>query len=169
MRVSGVTMAVVGMMISAAPAWAHEGSHEGNEAEEQAEASTAGSERTITGEVVDVVCYLSHGKEGLGKAHASCGKKCISSGLPVAIRSGDQLYLASMKDHTPANATLADFAGELVTVRGTVRERDGQHVIEIADVQKASAAMYTCPMHPDVQQAGPGTCPKCGMALERKP
>src|SRR5262245_28969816 len=25
---------------------------------------------------------------------------------------------------------------------------------------------YTCPMHPDVVQMGPGTCPKCGMALE---
>lgn len=27
-------------------------------------------------------------------------------------------------------------------------------------------AIYTCPMHPEVQQVGPGTCPKCGMALE---
>jgi P-type Cu+ transporter len=25
---------------------------------------------------------------------------------------------------------------------------------------------YTCPMHPEVVQQGPGTCPKCGMALE---
>jgi Cu+-exporting ATPase len=25
---------------------------------------------------------------------------------------------------------------------------------------------YTCPMHPDVRQIGPGSCPKCGMALE---
>lgn len=25
---------------------------------------------------------------------------------------------------------------------------------------------YTCPMHPEVSQDGPGTCPKCGMALE---
>ncbi len=25
---------------------------------------------------------------------------------------------------------------------------------------------YTCPMHPEVRQTGPGTCPKCGMALE---
>ena len=25
---------------------------------------------------------------------------------------------------------------------------------------------YTCPMHPEVRQAGPGDCPKCGMALE---
>ncbi|HUQ29649.1 MAG TPA: heavy metal translocating P-type ATPase [Usitatibacter sp.] len=26
--------------------------------------------------------------------------------------------------------------------------------------------MHTCPMHPEVRQVGPGTCPKCGMALE---
>jgi P-type Cu+ transporter len=25
---------------------------------------------------------------------------------------------------------------------------------------------YTCPMHPEIRQDGPGTCPKCGMALE---
>jgi Cu+-exporting ATPase len=29
-----------------------------------------------------------------------------------------------------------------------------------------SGAIYTCPMHPEVQQDGPGDCPKCGMALE---
>ena len=31
---------------------------------------------------------------------------------------------------------------------------------EIAD------AIYTCPMHPEIRQVGPGDCPKCGMALE---
>lgn len=25
---------------------------------------------------------------------------------------------------------------------------------------------YTCPMHPEVRQSSPGTCPKCGMNLE---
>lgn len=29
-----------------------------------------------------------------------------------------------------------------------------------------SNAWYICPMHPEVRQKGPGTCPKCGMALE---
>ena len=29
-----------------------------------------------------------------------------------------------------------------------------------------TSAIYTCPMDPEVQQQGPGTCPKCGMALE---
>ncbi|MDA3913396.1 heavy metal translocating P-type ATPase, partial [Oleiagrimonas sp.] len=27
-------------------------------------------------------------------------------------------------------------------------------------------AIYTCPMHPEIEQEGPGDCPKCGMALE---
>ena len=27
-------------------------------------------------------------------------------------------------------------------------------------------ALYTCPMDPEIQQIGPGSCPKCGMALE---
>jgi Cu+-exporting ATPase len=29
-------------------------------------------------------------------------------------------------------------------------------------------AIYTCPMHPEVQQDHPGECPKCGMTLEAK-
>jgi Cu+-exporting ATPase len=29
-------------------------------------------------------------------------------------------------------------------------------------------AIYTCPMHPEVEQVGPGDCPICGMALEPK-
>jgi P-type Cu+ transporter len=30
----------------------------------------------------------------------------------------------------------------------------------------AEGTIYTCPMHPDVRQIGPGSCPICGMALE---
>jgi Cu+-exporting ATPase len=29
-----------------------------------------------------------------------------------------------------------------------------------------AGTIYTCPMHPEVRQVGPGTCPICGMALE---
>ncbi|MCO6417915.1 YHS domain-containing protein, partial [Siccirubricoccus sp. KC 17139] len=28
------------------------------------------------------------------------------------------------------------------------------------------AATYTCPMHPEIRQQGPGSCPLCGMGLE---
>ena len=30
----------------------------------------------------------------------------------------------------------------------------------------AASALYTCPMHPEIRQDHPGSCPKCGMALE---
>jgi P-type Cu+ transporter len=32
----------------------------------------------------------------------------------------------------------------------------------------APGAIYTCPMHPEIEQEGPGACPICGMALEPK-
>ncbi len=31
----------------------------------------------------------------------------------------------------------------------------------------AASTLYTCPMHPEIRQKGPGSCPICGMALER--
>ncbi len=31
---------------------------------------------------------------------------------------------------------------------------------------ETSAGVYTCPMHPEIRQIGPGACPICGMALE---
>ncbi len=30
-------------------------------------------------------------------------------------------------------------------------------------------SFYTCPMHPEIHEAGPGQCPQCGMTLARKP
>ncbi len=33
---------------------------------------------------------------------------------------------------------------------------------------KTDTALYTCPMHPEVQSNKPGNCPKCGMALVKK-
>ncbi len=32
--------------------------------------------------------------------------------------------------------------------------------------ESASDTIYTCPMHPQIRQTGPGSCPVCGMALE---
>jgi len=35
-----------------------------------------------------------------------------------------------------------------------------------ATPQELKGAIYTCPMHPQIRQRGPGACPICGMALE---
>src|SRR6266852_4149081 len=36
----------------------------------------------------------------------------------------------------------------------------------LAVAPEAHGVRYTCPMHPEIVQIGPGVCPKCGMALE---
>ena len=47
-------------------------------------------------------------------------------------------------------------------------EADPQRYLEPAAAAPAPdpTGLYTCPMHPEVQQMGPGSCPICGMALE---
>ena len=52
------------------------------------------------------------------------------------------------------------------------QEHDQEHRHQVAEKQLPPPAMlgegtvYTCPMHPQVRQIGPGNCPICGMALE---
>jgi len=69
------------------------------------------------------------------------------------------------------------------TAHGHSRHDDAQHhhdhavetavdpVLGTMSRQRAPAAVsegtiYTCPMHPQIRQVGPGNCPICGMALE---
>nr|WP_242392271.1 copper-translocating P-type ATPase [Anaeromyxobacter sp. SG63] len=40
------------------------------------------------------------------------------------------------------------------------------HEPRAAPARATAAERYTCPMHPEIRAPGPGTCPKCGMALE---
>ncbi len=40
------------------------------------------------------------------------------------------------------------------------------HPAVSSGTEGAETRTYTCPMHPEVRQVGPGSCPKCGMALE---
>ncbi len=43
---------------------------------------------------------------------------------------------------------------------------DPEKYLATAPAAAPAGVIYTCPMHPEVRQAGPGTCPICGMALE---
>ena len=40
--------------------------------------------------------------------------------------------------------------------------------LERAQVSLPISVEYVCPMHPEIVQSEPGTCPICGMALERR-
>ncbi len=45
-------------------------------------------------------------------------------------------------------------------------ESGGHSAVEVTPRPEAKGSIHTCPMHPEVREEGPGSCPKCGMALE---
>ena len=89
---------------------------------------------TVSGEVIDLACYLGHGASG--KEHAQCAKTCIKGGLPVGIKTATGIILAVGKDHKTANAKLAPLAGEMVVATGELSEQDGLKLITLATVAK---------------------------------
>lgn len=44
----------------------------------------------------------------------------------------------------------------------------GMDLVEEQNMRSGSSNIYTCPMHPEIEQKGPGSCPKCGMDLVPK-
>ncbi len=149
---------ITGSFVAAALALAHEGEeHKGHG---EAESAIV----TVTGEVLDMACYLDHG--ATGAKHAECAKTCIESGLPVGIKGNDGKTYLVIGEHKPLNKELAAHAAKTITVRGKAVSRDGFHMI--ANAELVNAATYTCPMHPEVVADKSGQCPKCGMNLEKK-
>ncbi len=93
----------------------------------------AAAEKTITREIVDLMCYADHG--ATGDKHAECAAKCIKGGGPVGILSDGKTYLV-VGDHKPMNAELAEFAGKTVTLKGKLATKGGIPVLENAQIVK---------------------------------
>jgi Cu+-exporting ATPase len=47
-----------------------------------------------------------------------------------------------------------------------VRCGPGKYLNPVTPASVPGGTIYTCPMHPEIRQEGPGSCPICGMALE---
>lgn len=98
-------------------------------------APAAGAKDKITGEVVDITCYASHGAKG--EKHASCAQKCLQGGMPAGIVADGKLYVVTMKDHSSPSTKLAAWAGKNVTAEGSKMESGGTNIFEIDTVNPA--------------------------------
>ena len=95
---------------------------------------TAAAEKTVTGEVVDMMCYVDH--NAVGEKHGqSCGAKCIKSGGPVGVVENGKAYLV-VGEHKPMNDQLAESCGKTVTLKGKIAERGGIAMLENAEIVK---------------------------------
>src|SRR5207253_687572 len=81
------------------------------------------AEKSVTGEIVDMMCYIDH--NAIGEEHGkSCGAKCIKNGGPVGIVENGKAYLV-VGEHKPMNDQLAEYCGKMVTVKGKAADRGG--------------------------------------------
>jgi len=120
----GVTGTLIGAFAASPWAIAQEHEHGGD---------TAAS-KEVTGEVVDMMCYVDH--NAVGEKHGqSCGAKCVKSGGPVGIVSDGKAYLV-VGEHKPINDQLAEYCGKTVTLKGKMAERGGIAMLENAEIVK---------------------------------
>jgi hypothetical protein len=96
--------------------------------------SDAAAERTVTGEIVDMMCYVDH--NAIGEEHGkTCGAKCIKNGGPVGIVENGKAYLV-VGEHKPMNDQLAESCGKTITLKGKLAERGGIALLENAEIVK---------------------------------
>ncbi|MFQ5723831.1 MAG: heavy metal-binding domain-containing protein, partial [Terriglobia bacterium] len=90
----------------------------------------------------------SHTHEG--KTYYFCSRHCLEK-----FRAESAKYLAGAKEEFGEHAPQAPSAHAAHSVAEKERPK--------------ARGLYTCPMDPEVKQESPGSCPKCGMALELEP
>ena len=123
------TLVAVAVVCVTVPAIAHEGHHVAGEKVVK---------KTVTGEVVDMGCWLGHAARG--EKHISCATKCLNQGMPMGLlTSNGTLYLVTL-DHDNADPynNLKGMAGKSVSVTGELLTRSGMRAVEASAVQVAS-------------------------------
>ena len=108
-----------------------------------------------TSAATDPVCGMpvitpTHATDYNGHAYRFCSVGCLTK-----FRANPQAYVKS--DSAPSKIPSEHLGGATLAPDAHLAERPGAGKKNV---------IYTCPMHPEVRQIGPGNCPKCGMALE---
>ena len=75
---------------------------------------------TLTGEVIDLSCYLHHPATSHGSTHRKCAETCAKKGLPMGLLLEDGSTVVLLEDHGSPKG-YADAIGkatETITVEG---------------------------------------------------
>jgi hypothetical protein len=93
------------------------------------------SHQTLQGEIVDSKCFLGVMKPGRGNSHRACAVRCISGGVPAALRTVQpdgsvRVYLLQGPDRVSLGDELLPHVGVPVRVRGHVSRQDDLWILE---------------------------------------
>ena len=91
--------------------------------------------KTVTGEILDMKCYMASGAHGDG--HKECAATCIHGGAPMGILTDDgKVYLLiEGSKNSDAYDEAKKFAGEKVTLTGTFSEKNGVQALIVTEVK----------------------------------
>ncbi len=89
----------------------------------------------VTGEVLDMTCYIASNLSGAN--HAECARICIRKGSPAGIKAQDgKVYLLTGEPGQSINAELAEYAAQVVTIKGKKTVRDGFAQLQVEEIRK---------------------------------
>lgn len=102
-------------------------------------AKKASGDVSVTGEVIDVKCYVTGTMGGRGPEHEECAISCIKGGLPVGLldAKGNIYTLVPTKGMKGANEALLPYVAKNVTVKGKLAEKGGAKLLVYSSVEEA--------------------------------
>jgi len=111
-----------------------------NAAEEKKAEPAKPAATTISGEILDMGCYMDHG--AMGEKHAQCAAMCAAGGSPIGLLTdkGVVYLLTAPHESKDAYNKAKEWAGKKVEVTGMVHERAGMKSIEVASLKAAEPA-----------------------------
>jgi hypothetical protein len=102
---------------------------------ESRHAVAGAQEIVVTGEVLDMTCYIASNLSG--PDHAKCARICIRSGEPAGIKAQDgKVYLLTGEPGHSVNAELAEYAAQVVTIKGKQTVRDGFAQLQVEEIRR---------------------------------
>ena len=91
-------------------------------------------DKTVTGEILDMKCYMTAGKHG--PDHKDCAAMCIKGGSPMGILAEDgKVYLLIEGKNDSAFEEAKKHGGETVTITGTLSEKNGVQALIVSEVK----------------------------------
>ena len=108
---------------------------------------------TVSGEILDLSCYLARGLHG--SVHQDCAKRCLQSGVPMGLMTADSTLYLLTQNHgramTPGSyagtpdmyAQCREWAAMQVEVNGATGFRDGVRVLEVTRAKLVPAPTPT--------------------------
>jgi hypothetical protein len=100
-------------------------------------ARTAVAADTITGEIVDLACYMHDPETGRGAAHRKCADTCLKKGMPIGLLTDDKQVYLLLEDHDNPKpyGALKEKAAEKVTVEGEKVNQGGTQGLVVEAVK----------------------------------